>query len=70
MAERDAALGVLMSIPGSRRLSVGADKGYDAQDFVAECRDLLSDLLTLPARLMARGSEEEMVRDRWTNHAP
>ena len=40
MAERDAALGVLMSIPGSRRLSVGADRGYDAQDFVAEYRDL------------------------------
>ncbi len=40
MAERDAALDMLMSIPGSRRLSVGADRGYDAKDFVAECREL------------------------------
>ena len=40
MAERDAALDMLMSIPGSRRLSVGADRGYDTKDFVAECRGL------------------------------
>ena len=39
-AERDAALDMLMSIPGSRRLSVGADRGYDAKEFVAECREL------------------------------
>lgn len=39
MAERDAALDMLMSIPGSRRLSVGTDRGYDAKDFVAECRE-------------------------------
>ena len=40
MAERDAALDMLMRIPGSRRLTVGADRGYDSRDFVAECRDL------------------------------
>ncbi len=40
MAERDAALDMLMSIPGSRRLSVGADRDYDAKDFVAECREI------------------------------
>ena len=39
-AERDAALDMLMRIPGSRRLSVGADRGYDTKDFVAECREL------------------------------
>ena len=39
-AERDAALDMLMRIPGSRRLSVGADRGYDTRDFVAECREL------------------------------
>ena len=27
-------------IPGSRQLSVGADRGYDTKDFVAECREL------------------------------
>ena len=40
MAERDAALEMLMRIPGSRRLSVGTDRGWDTKDFVAECREL------------------------------
>ena len=40
MAERDAALDMLIQIPGSRRLTVGADRGYDSRDFVSECRDL------------------------------
>ena len=31
MAERDAALEMLTMIPGSRQLSVGADRGYDSQ---------------------------------------
>ena len=39
-AERDAALAMLMRIPGGRRLSVGADRGNDTKDFVAECREL------------------------------
>ena len=30
----------LMRIPGSRRLSVGADRGYDTKAFVTERRDL------------------------------
>ena len=32
-AERDAALVMLESIPGDRRLTVGADKGYDTKDW-------------------------------------
>jgi len=39
-AERDAALVMLEKIPGGDRVTVGADKGYDTQDFVAECRNL------------------------------
>lgn len=39
-AERDAALVMLEQIPGAGRVSVGADKGYDTKDFVAECRHL------------------------------
>lgn len=39
-AERDAALLMLEQIPGSQRVTVGADKGYDTRDFVAECRNL------------------------------
>jgi transposase len=39
-AERDAALMMLEQIPGEHRVTVGADKAYDTQDFVAECRNL------------------------------
>lgn len=37
-AERDAALDMLEGVPGSRRVTVGADKGYDSLDFVTMCR--------------------------------
>jgi transposase len=39
-AERDAALVMLEQIPGHQRVTVGADKGYDTRDFVAECRNM------------------------------
>jgi transposase len=39
-AERDAALVMLEQIPGGGRVTVGADKAYDTQDFVAESRNL------------------------------
>src|SRR6478735_5894135 len=39
-AERDAALVMLEQIPGEHRVTLGADKGYDTKDFVAECRNL------------------------------
>jgi transposase len=39
-AERDAALVMLEQVPGGQRVTVGADKGYDTRDFVAECRNL------------------------------
>ena len=39
-AERDAALVMLEQIPGGKRVTLGADKGYDTRDFVAECRNL------------------------------
>src|SRR4051812_42415008 len=37
-AEREAALLMLEQIPAKQRLTVGADKGYDTREFVAECR--------------------------------
>ena len=37
-AERDTAVAMLGHVPGSRRITVGADKGYDTQDFIAGCR--------------------------------
>jgi IS5 family transposase len=39
-AERDAALMMMESIPGDQPVTVGADKGYDTQDFVAEARNM------------------------------
>jgi IS5 family transposase len=39
-AERDAALVMIEAIPGDHQVTVGADKGYDTKDFVAEVRNL------------------------------
>jgi len=39
-AERDAGLVMLEQIPGTSRVTVGADKAYDTRDFVAECRNM------------------------------
>ena len=40
LAERAAAMAMLEQIPGDHPVTVGADKGYDTRDFVAECRHL------------------------------
>jgi transposase len=40
-AERDGALKLIYeSVPGTRRITVGADKGYDTKDFVDESRHM------------------------------
>lgn len=39
-AERDAALVMLERVKGTMRVTLGADKGYDTRDFVAECRQM------------------------------
>jgi transposase len=40
-AERDTALDMIeKTVPGSRRITVGADKGYDTKDFVTACREM------------------------------
>jgi hypothetical protein len=41
-AERYAALEMLQEIPGSERVTVGGDKGFDTADFVRECRAIMS----------------------------
>jgi transposase len=38
-AERKAALAMVEEIPGWQRVTLGADKGYDAKEFVRELRD-------------------------------
>ena len=40
MSERDAALDMLQMVPGSGRITVGADRGHDIRDFVWDCRDM------------------------------
>jgi transposase len=37
-AERDAALLMIEQIPAEQRVTLGADKGYDTKEFVAQCR--------------------------------
>jgi IS5 family transposase len=40
LAEREVALRMLeQSLTGKRRVTLGADKGYDGADFVRQCRD-------------------------------
>ena len=39
-AEREAAVAMATTISTRRRATLGADKGYDTQDFVAQCRGL------------------------------
>jgi transposase len=39
-AERDAAMVMLQDVPGSKRVTVGGDKGFDTAEFVRECRNM------------------------------
>ena len=39
--EREAALEMLASAPGTGRITVGADRGYDTRGFVQGCRNML-----------------------------
>jgi transposase len=39
-AEREAAIRMVEDIPGSQRITLAADKGYDTKDFVASLRGL------------------------------
>ena len=39
-AERESALDMIKGLHGSRRVTLGADKGYDTQDFVTMCRHM------------------------------
>src|SRR5258706_10784456 len=39
-AEREAAWGMLKSLPGEQRKTVGADKNYDTAGFVDACREI------------------------------
>ena len=39
-AERYAAMAMLQQVPGTGRVTVGGDKGFDTAEFVRECRNM------------------------------
>lgn len=66
-AERDAAARMLSELSrGKRRITVGADKGYDTRDFVATCRTLK---VTPHVAQNAYGRRRSAVDDRTVRHA-
>src|SRR4029079_11566728 len=65
-AERDAALVMLEQIPSGHRVTVGADKGYDTRDFVAECRNLK---VTPHVAQNTRRSGGSAIDERTTRHS-
>src|SRR5262252_10086541 len=65
-AERDAALVMLEQIPGGKRVTLGADKGYDTRDFVAECRNLK---VTPHVAQNTKRSGGSAIDQRTTRHA-
>jgi transposase len=65
-AERDAGLVMLEQIPGTNRVTVGADKAYDTADFVAECRNMQVTPQVAQNKKRAGGSA---IDARTTRHA-
>jgi transposase len=65
-AERDAGLVMLEQIRGEHRVTVGADKGYDTRDFVAECRNLK---VTPHVAQNTKRSGGSAIDERTTRHA-
>jgi IS5 family transposase len=64
-AERDAALDMLEQVPGSHRITVGADKDYDdTAEFVTSCRIRMMNVTPHVAR-----RQSSRVDGRTTRHA-
>lgn len=61
-AEREAALPIATSLPGNHRITLGADKGYDTQAFVA-------DLCLNKATPHAAQKKHSRIDGRATRHA-
>jgi transposase len=65
-AERESALSMIGQIPGEHRVTVGADKGYDTQGFVAGCRQRKA---TPHVAQNTRRSGGSAIDGRTTRHA-
>jgi IS5 family transposase len=64
-AERDAALLMTECLPGTRRVTLGGDKGYDVHDFVAELRHME----ITPHVAQNDANRRSAVDERTTRHA-
>ncbi len=64
-AERDAALLMSGSLPGTRRVTLGADKGYDAREFIDELRRMQ----ITPHVAQNHTHRRSAVDERTTRHA-
>jgi hypothetical protein len=62
-AEREAALMMVGSVEGTDAVTVGGDKGYDTQEFVAECR------LMNATPHVAQRARHSAIDGRTTRHA-
>jgi len=65
VAERTAARTMLVRIPGTRRITLGADKGYDTADFVEDLRRLQ----VTPHVAQNTSNRSSAVDRRTTRHA-
>jgi transposase len=64
MAEREAALQMLAAQPGEGQKTVGADKGYDTADFIADCRKIR----VTPHVAQNTSNRASAIDDRTTRH--
>ena len=62
-AEREAALMMIGSVEGADAVTVGADKGYDTKEFVAECRQMNA------TPHVAQKARHSAIDGRTTRHA-
>lgn len=65
VAEREAALEMVSALPGRKRLTLGADKGYDTVDFV----DALKELKVTPHVAQNNKRRRSAIDDRTVRHA-
>jgi IS5 family transposase len=70
-AEREAALAFLDRIPGERRITLGADKGYDVTAFVQDLRDRsVTPHIAIDGHLTKTGKRRKSAIDRRTTRHP
>jgi len=62
-AEREAALMMIVSVAGTDAVTVGAHKGYDTKEFVAECRQMNA------TPHVAQKARHSAIDGRTTRHA-